>query len=315
MSLTRSASDQIRGLFIDRPAMPSGGVLLDLQLRVIAALPVEDKHDVSFLKAYDRPTPVRIAPPETQLRRQAEQAAPALDPPGILSAEQQGLPDRRRDGVVNWDAEGRLHTLRQRRAAQVGAEDRDRVRLSLCHPADSGLKRCLIHLREAEILRESEVALGHHLNADAGVCRDDPRLNLGQVRRDEPDAPGSGQRQRLVEGKHGGAGLRTARGLDLPAEGMVGVEAEPAGGGAVPGNHLAAGIGEQACRAKQLLRRELGERAVTQRDLGDPEPTKMRRSLGDAGEDAGRHRLEHRVGGRCQHSDQSAFGHVFELVL
>ena len=33
--------------------MPPSGVLLNLQLRVITALPVEDEHDVSFLEAYD----------------------------------------------------------------------------------------------------------------------------------------------------------------------------------------------------------------------------------------------------------------------
>jgi hypothetical protein len=65
-------------------------------------------------------------------------------------------------------------------AAQIGAEDGDGVGLRLRYPADTGLKRCFIHLGESEIVRKAEVALGHHLDTDAGIGGDDPLLHLGQ---------------------------------------------------------------------------------------------------------------------------------------
>ena len=72
------------------------------------------------------------------------------------------------------------------------------------------------------------------------------------IGRDEADAPDAGKLEDLAERQHRGAGGHAARRGDALAQALVALEAEPARRGAVPGDRVDLGVGQELGGAQDL---------------------------------------------------------------
>ena len=83
--------------------------------------------------------------------------------------------------------------------------------------------------------------------------------------------------QQIAIGQHRGAGRDAGRGRDALAQPLVAIEAEPARRGAVPGDDIDLGVGEEFGGAQDLAVVELPQRLLRERDLGHLEAREMHR--------------------------------------
>ena len=151
-----------------------------------------------------------------------------------------------------------------------------------------------------------EVALGHAVDAELRVVGDDALLHVGHIGRHQAERARAAQREDLVEREHRSRG-RDAGGFgDACAQALVGIEAEPAGGGAAPADHVDTGVGQQPGRVEDLAVVELAQRSIAQRDLGDGEAREVGRGAGHLADHRAGQRLQRGVGGGRENADQFA---------
>ena len=164
------------------------------------------------------------------------------------------------------------------------------------HFVHQGRQRLGLDRGEVVVDANAQVALGHGFDADGAVVGDYLLLHVVGVRRDERDADDLAQGQQLVQRQHRGGGGNARAFADALAQPPVGVEAEPAGGGAAPADHVDLGIGQQFGRCQDLAVVELAERAVVQRDLRHLETRKVGARARHGGHDGTGERLERGIG-------------------
>ncbi len=178
----------------------------------------------------------------------------------------------------------RFELLHQRRAAQVGAEDGDRLRRRLRDVAHHVADLVGADLREGEVVLLAQVPLGDAREARCLVVAHDGRLHVVEVRGHEAEARDAGLREDLVQREHGRARADAGRLRDPAAQPLVRLESEPSGRRAVPADDVDLGVGEKLRRAKDLAVVELAERGARQRDLRDLEAAEVRARLGNSGD-------------------------------
>jgi DNA-binding GntR family transcriptional regulator len=241
--------------------------------------------------------------------RSSRTAAPSAYPAHVGAGDLQRFPDDGRDRVVDRYACLALERFRERRAAKVGAQDRDRLRPAARDVAHHLRDLVRARLGEGEVVALAEVPLGDALDAGGGVVLHDRRLDIVDVRGHEAEARHAGAPEDLVEGEYRRARRHAGRRGDPLAQALVGIEAQPARRGSVPADHVELRVGEQFRGAEDLAVVELPERLVCERDLGDAEPPEMGAHLRQTGEHLRGHRLEHGIRGRRQHPQEQASGH------
>jgi hypothetical protein len=135
-------------------------------------------------------------------------------------------------------------------------------------------------------------------------------MALFDVGRHQAESLDPGDAEDLVEGEDR-CGRGTPRLLaDTPAQPLVGIEAQPTGRGAVPGDHVHPGVGQEPRGFQDRAVVELLEGLFPEGYLDYPEAAEMGRDLVQAGDHGAGHRLQHGIRRWCQHSQEDAFSHL-----
>src|SRR5215472_9444160 len=216
-------------------------------------------------------------PPSKQ--RIGKEAAPAPDRGGRDLRENEALPERGCDRVVDGNAELGLEALDKDRAAHVCADDRHRVDPRACDCAGHLSDFTFCNFREREVVLKTRVPLGGAQDTSSAPILDNSGLDVVAVGSHKADARDACALEDFPKCQDRGAGGYAGRRGDPLAELLVALETEPASRRPVPCDDVDLGVSEQFGRAQDLILVELTVGGLRDRDLSHLKAAEMRTNV------------------------------------